>query len=223
VTRRAHELTCEDQLEGFTRELIREASDPRHPGPVLLAVPADMWHLPCRVRAAVSTVPAFDAALASDWAKQLRSARRPLIVAGAGVMRANAVDLLADLLGCLPRARVALTPRGQGCFPRSDSRCAGVIGFGGTLDAELEVADLLLVLGSRLHEMSTNFDDRLFDKAILHADINPHEPGRIFPAEGAHGDLRFVLASLIREMSVTSSFPRSALPSADRASQRGAS
>jgi thiamine pyrophosphate-dependent acetolactate synthase large subunit-like protein len=108
---------------------------------------------------------------------------------------------LWELVEGLPRARVATTPRALGAFPGSHARSVQVIGFGGQVDQELDEADLVLVLGSRLHEMSTNFDERLYQKRILHIDIDPSVPGRTFPAEGFCADLTLALTDLVAHVS----------------------
>lgn len=200
ITLQSHELTAPEQLAGFVGELLCTALRPERPGPVLLAVPADMWQLPCRPPGVVRLATAWGSGAARHCADALRRAIRPLVVAGSGVVQAGVSGALKALVDLLPRARVVTTPRALGAFPSSDPRCAGIIGFGGGPCPELDDTDLVLVLGSRLHEMSTNFDDRLHHRRILHLDIDPHVPGRIYPAEGFCADLRPALRDLIRHL-----------------------
>jgi len=196
LTLAARELTAAEQLQGFASELVRVALDSRRRGPVLLAVPSDMWHLPCVLRGPIRIPAPWSRRAASRCARALAKARRPLVIAGSGVIHARATPELLDLMARLPRARIAATPRALGVFPSRGRGYLGATGFGGHVGEELSRADLLLVLGSRLHEMSTNFDDRFEGKPMIHVDADPHVPDHAFPAEGYCGDLKVVLTDL---------------------------
>jgi thiamine pyrophosphate-dependent acetolactate synthase large subunit-like protein len=126
----------------------------------------------------------------------LIDASHPLLIAGSGVVQAGATRVLGELVALLPHARVVTTPRALGAFPASHAQSIQSLGFGGSVDAELDEADLLLVLGSRLHEMSTNFDERLYKKKILQLDLDPAAIGVAFPAEGYRAELCLALAEI---------------------------
>jgi thiamine pyrophosphate-dependent acetolactate synthase large subunit-like protein len=201
LTLKTHELTAPEQVEGYMTELVRAALAGRQRGPVLLAVPADLWQRPCALRGSIQFTESWSAGIALRCATALMAATRPLIIAGSGVIQARASALLYELVEHLPQARVATTPRALGAFPASHPRSVQAIGFGGSVDRELDEADLVLVLGSRLHEMSTNFDERLYQKRIFHIDIDPDVPGSAFPAEGFCADLARALADLAANVS----------------------
>jgi thiamine pyrophosphate-dependent acetolactate synthase large subunit-like protein len=196
LTLRAHELTAPEQLHGFVAELLQVALDRRRRGPVLLAIPADLWQRPCPLRRAVRFAEAWSINGCRRCATALLECRRPLIIAGTGVVVAGAGPALLEFLAALPAARVATTPRALGAVPSSHPGCIGSIGFGGRVDQELEDFDLLLVLGSRLHEMSTNYDERIFSKRLLQIDIDPEVLVSVGPVEGYCADVQVALKDL---------------------------
>jgi len=203
LTLRARVLTAPEQLPGFVSELVRTALDRQRRGPVLLAIPADLWAHECAAPTPIRFPEPWNAAAALRCALALLEAQRPLVIAGSGVVQARASQALYQLALALPHVRVATTPRALGAFPASEPQAVQAVGFGGGVDRELEEADVVLVLGSRLHEMSTNFDERLFTKRILQIDIDPLVPGSVCPAEGFTAELGAALADLnerVREL-----------------------
>lgn len=196
LTLKALELTAPEQLEGMVTELVRVALDARHQGPVLLAVPADLWHAGCSLQGPLRLPEAWTAAAARRTARLLQGSARPLLIGGSGVVQAGATTQLVQLAELLPRAMIAATPRALGVFSSRLPSYAGVIGFGGQLSVDLGQFDLVLVLGTRLHEMSTNFDDRLYAKRLVHIDIDPDVPGHIYAAEAYCAELSVALSQL---------------------------
>ncbi len=132
------------------------------PGPVLLAVPSDVWDMP--VPAADGQVAAFhpdhaaepDPTLVRKVLHLLADARRPLILAGAGVLRARSTDALVRFAETMRVPVVASWRRGD-AFPNDNPLYLGMTGLGASssVQARLEEADALLVLGCRLSEMTT--------------------------------------------------------------------
>ncbi len=83
-------------------------------------------------------------------------------------------------------APVMCTPRGKGVFPESHPLYLGVTGFGGhaAVDSYMSMhrPDYLLVLGSRLGEMTSLWDRNMLpDKALVHVDLDPAAFGAAFP------------------------------------------
>ncbi len=95
----------------------------------------------------------------------------------------------APLVRALARrldAPVMSTPRGKGVFDEREPTYLGVTGLGGHAQTPAAVArlqpDHVLVLGSRLGELSSNWDSRLTPTgAFIHVDIDPDVPGRAYP------------------------------------------
>ena len=152
------------------------------PGPVLVDIPKNIQQASCEFIWPEDVVmrsycPTFRANL-----NQLRRAmdvlvtsRKPLIVAGGGVIMANAAEELCTLAH-LMHAPVCSTLMGLGAFPGDDPLWIGMLGMHGTFAANRAVtqADVILAVGAR-------FDDRVTGKLsqfapnarIVHIDIDP--------------------------------------------------
>lgn len=83
-------------------------------------------------------------------------------------------------------ARVMSSPRGKGIFPESDTRFLGVTGFGGharVFDRLARTpATTTLVLGTRLREFTSFWDERLIgDSELIHVDVDPLAFGAAYP------------------------------------------
>ena len=90
------------------------------------------------------------------------------------------------LVRAVPHLSVACTPRAKGVFPEDHERSLGVFGFAGhpaALSAVLEECDLLIVVGSRLGEISSaGWHPGLASKPMVQVDTEPSEIGRNFRA-----------------------------------------
>ncbi len=130
------------------------------PGPVLFALPEDVLleRIPVRTRARVAPTPPLvpdDAAVARVLAL-LERARRPVILAGGGIMAADARD---DLVALSERLAVPVisTFRRPTAFPNDHPHYLGMTGFGApsSVHTRLDEADALLVIAARLNEIAT--------------------------------------------------------------------
>jgi len=85
----------------------------------------------------------------------LNTAKRPVILAGRGVMLSGAMDKLAEFVRT-SNIPVAMTLLGIGCFPASDTMNLGMMGMHGEawVNTAIQEADLLIAVGMR-------FDDRV--------------------------------------------------------------
>ncbi len=152
-----------EQLPAALLAAMRVLTDPAETGAVTLALPQDVqaeaydwppelfrervWHVP-------RTPP--DRAAVTRAAEAIRSARRPLIVAGGGVLYSEATHALksfADTFG-IP---VGQTQAGKGTMRFDDPLCAGAIGATGTTAAnELAArADVVIGIGTRWSDFTT--------------------------------------------------------------------
>jgi 3D-(3,5/4)-trihydroxycyclohexane-1,2-dione acylhydrolase (decyclizing) len=152
-----------EQLPAALLAAMRVLADPAETGAVTLALPQDVqaeaydwpaelfrertWHIP-------RTPP--DPAAVTRAAEVIRSARRPLIVAGGGVIYSEATRALesfADVFG-IP---VGQTQAGKGTMRSDNPLCAGAIGATGTAAAnELAArADVVIGIGTRWSDFTT--------------------------------------------------------------------
>ncbi|HXV64632.1 MAG TPA: thiamine pyrophosphate-binding protein, partial [Vicinamibacteria bacterium] len=146
--------------------------------------------------------PAPDAELVRRAARILSEASRPLIIAGAGVLRSGAweqVTALAHALG----APVATSISGKGSIAEIDPYALGVIGSNGGLPYRHEIlrnADVLFYVGCAQGSVTTEKwtlpRDR--EKRIVQLDIDPARIGHNYETEvGLCGDARTGLDMLV--------------------------
>ena len=113
-------------------------------------------------------------------AKLINEAKRPLIIAGRGVIISGAYAELKELVE-KAQTPVSTTLLGTSCFPESHALSYGMLGMHGMAYANLAVdaADLIIAIGMR-------FDDRATAKVssfaphahVIHIDIDPAEIGK---------------------------------------------
>jgi acetolactate synthase-1/2/3 large subunit len=107
-------------------------------------------------------------------------AEKPIILAGGGVIIANASDELVKLSDLL-MAPVATTFMGKGGFPEVHPLSVGSIGMHGNPAANrlMSEADVLLAVGTRFSDRATaNLDTFAADSKKIHIDIDPAEIGK---------------------------------------------
>jgi acetolactate synthase-1/2/3 large subunit len=138
--------------------------------------------------------------LLNEAAELIRNAKRPIILAGHGVIDAGAEEQVRTLA---ERAQipVGLTLLGLGGFPASHPLNLGMMGMHGEswLNHAIQEADLLIALGMRFDDRVTG---KLSDYALkakkIHIEIDPSEINKNVKVDVALvGDLREVLEELL--------------------------
>src|SRR5436309_2046630 len=202
-------------------ELVMDAADlPRivheafhiattgRPGPVLVDVPKDVlqatmdWYWPDSVDlAGYKPTTRGNGRMVKEAARFIADARRPVIYAGGGILKAHAAETLRELAE-LTGIPVVTTLMARGAFPDDHPQALGMPGMHGNYTAvtAMQRSDLLIALGSR-------FDDRVTGKVptfapeakIIHVDIDPAELGKVRrPDVPIVGDCRLVIEELIK-------------------------
>ncbi|MEO8738797.1 MAG: 3D-(3,5/4)-trihydroxycyclohexane-1,2-dione acylhydrolase (decyclizing) [Casimicrobiaceae bacterium] len=174
VSRYFDRIVHPEQLLSALPRALRVLTDPALCGPVTLALPQDVqtmaWDFP-EAFFAPSTVnfraPPPDAAELARAVALLRAARRPLIVAGGGVL----YGMAGVALGAFAEAHgvpVAETQAGKGALPWDHPLQAGAIGVTGSTAANTlaSAADVILAVGTRLQDFTTA-SHSLFPQAQL--------------------------------------------------------
>ena len=152
------------------------------PGPVLVDLPKDVmqastefvWPEDVSMRSYNPTYkPNLNQLRRS--AEEISRAKRPMLLAGGGVILSNGSQALRELAQTL-HLPVAYTLMGLGAFPATDPLSLGMVGMHGTYAANMSInhTDLLICVGAR-------FDDRVTGKLtafapsarIVHIDIDP--------------------------------------------------
>jgi acetolactate synthase I/II/III large subunit len=209
VTKHNELVLRTEDIPRVIREAFHIASTGR-PGPVLVDIPKDVlideaeWAWPSGVElAGYRPTVRGNPRQVREAVRMILDAKRPVIYAGGGVIKADASDELHRLAttGSLP---VVTTLMGRGCFPDSHELCLGMPGMHGCYTAvtAMQRADLLIGLGVR-------FDDRVTGQLstfapharVIHADIDPAEIGKNRKADlPIVGDARDVIAQLADEL-----------------------
>ncbi len=162
-----------EQLLSACLDAMRVLTSPSDTGAVTLAMPQDVqadafefpnwffeertWHV---------RRPTPDAGAIREAALRIREAKRPLIVAGGGVIYANACAALARFCEQTGIA-IGETQAGKGALPWQHAQNLGAIGATGTLAANrmAKEADLIIGVGTRYSDFTTQSQTLFSDEA----------------------------------------------------------
>ncbi len=133
-------------------------------------------------------------------AEMIRDAKRPVILAGHGVMQSGAMEPLRTLAE-RTQIPVALTLLGLGAFPASHSLNLGMMGMHGEawVNQAIQDADLLIACGMRFDDRVTGTTSTYATKAKkIHIEVDPSEINKNIKVDVALvGDLSDVLEQLL--------------------------
>jgi tartronate-semialdehyde synthase len=176
------------------------------PGPVLIDLPVDvqMAQIEFDIEAYAPLLPYKPAATRVQIEKalaMLNDAQRPLIVAGGGIVNADASDLLvefAEIVG-IP---VIPTLMGWGAIADDHPQMAGMAGLQTSHrygNATLLASDVVLGIGNRWANRHTGSVDVFTQgRSFIHVDIEPTQIGRVFgPDLGIVSDAKAALSLFI--------------------------
>lgn len=178
-------------------------------GPVYVEIPRDVLNqqdiedpviAPQHYRPMTADLPHPDAI--QQAVAILQQAERPLFLVGGGVNWAGANELAAQLSDQLSLPMITAYGRND-AVPNSHPRYIGPLGRAGSPEAAeaCRQADVLLVMGSRLGNFTTYYDDRYIQPGtrIIQVDIDSRDIGRIYPVElGIQADAGETLNALLK-------------------------
>ena len=131
--------------------------------------------------------------------KMIKDSKKPLIIAGAGILKAHAYKELKEFVE-KTNIPVAMTLLGLGSFPGNHELALGMIGMHGTTYANYAAneADLIIAAGMRFDDRVTGNPQKFLPNAkIIHIDIDPAEIGKNKLIDvPIVGDLKNVLTDL---------------------------
>jgi 3D-(3,5/4)-trihydroxycyclohexane-1,2-dione acylhydrolase (decyclizing) len=205
VARFFDRITRPEQLLTALPAAMRTLVDPVATGAVVLSLPQDVqshaYDFPAELfdeRDWVVRRPAPDQAEIEAVAALLARAEKPLIIAGGGVVYAQATPELERLAGTVG-IPVAETFAGKGAVQQRAWWQLGGIGLEGTpaTNTLAREADLVLTVGSRLTDFSTGSHSIFANPDVRFASINVnvHDADRL-GAVGIIGDAKRALAAL---------------------------
>ncbi|WP_030587082.1 3D-(3,5/4)-trihydroxycyclohexane-1,2-dione acylhydrolase (decyclizing) [Streptomyces anulatus] len=189
VSRYFDRITRPEALIPAALQAMRVLADPAETGAVTLALPQDVqaeaydwpeeffaerdWHV---------RRPAPDAFELEAAVRAVRSARRPLIVAGGGVRHSAAEETLAAFTAAT-RIPVASTQAGKGALRHDHPADVGGIGHTGTATADelARTADLVIGIGTRFCDFTTASGTLFADPAVrfLHLNITAFDAHKL--------------------------------------------
>jgi len=190
---------------------VREAfiiANSGRPGPVLVDITKDAQQASADFNwdAAIPQLPPkrqrtnYDQAEFERAVDLLNNSKRPLILAGHGILVSGAMRVFEQFVhaGNLP---VAMTLLGIGCFPASDPLNLGMMGMHGEawVNHAIQEADLLIAVGMRFDDRVTG-DLRTYAKEArkIHIEIDRSEINKNVKVDSALiGDAREVLEHLL--------------------------
>jgi tartronate-semialdehyde synthase len=218
VTKMAMTVLEPGQVPGAFQKAFYEMRSGR-PGPVLLDLPLDVqlaeieFDIDVYEPLAV-TRPTATRAQARKALDMMAAAQRPLIVAGGGVINADASEKLVELAELLD-VPVIPTLMGWGAIPDDHPLMAGMVGLQTSHrygNETLLQSDFVLGIGNRWANRHTGgLDTYTAGRKFVHIDIEPTQIGRVFaPDLGIVSDAGAaleVLLELARERRAQASLP----------------
>ncbi len=178
------------------------------PGPVHLDLPRDVLNESVEppdmgrlIRGEVAA-PAPEAVAVAAAVRLLEKARRPVLLAGGGVLWSEAGDEVVALSKRLDAPVMCSTGRDD-VAPQSYPLYLGAIGRGALPEARafFEQADLVLVVGASLGHLTTFWRPDFFAPGtkLIHVARDRNNIGRVYPAEvGIQADAGAALKALLR-------------------------
>ena len=205
ITKHNYLVMHASEIAGAIKEAFHIANTGR-PGPVLVDIPKDVFTEEVEVDWPNEVdLPGYRPTtrghrlMIRRAAELIDSARRPVILAGHGVIISRAYDELRELAE-KAQIPVITTLLGIGSFPESHVLSVGMPGMHGMAYASLAIdeADLLIALGMRFDDRITG-DTSTFaqNSKKIHVDIDPTEIGKNVPVDvPIVGDIKRVLTDL---------------------------
>ncbi|MGY5531916.1 glyoxylate carboligase [Streptomyces albidoflavus] len=201
VTKMAVTVLEPAQVPGVLQQAFHLMRSGR-PGPVLVDLPLDVQLAeiefdPETYEPLPVYKPAATRAQAAKALAMLQASERPLIVAGGGVINADASDLLTEFAE-LTGVPVVPTLMGWGTLPDDHPLNAGMVGLQTSHrygNATFLESDFVLGIGNRWANRHTGgLDVYTEGRTFVHVDIEPTQIGRVFAADyGIASDARAAL------------------------------
>ncbi|NBH04205.1 thiamine pyrophosphate-binding protein [Amycolatopsis sp. SID8362] len=208
VVKSVHVVRRASQIPTALREAWTSAATAPY-GPVWVEIPQDVLLGPAGIPPITSvsaTPPALEPLpeLVTSAADLLGAAANPVILAGGGALRSGASAELMALAEAL-RAPVISTFGGKGVFGW-DHELSGQSWMEDWHTTEfLASADALLVLGSGLGELSSNYREFAPRGRVIQVEADLGKLESNYPGLGIHADVRLTLQALLEQVPMRAS------------------
>ena len=203
ITKHNYIVKDPDKLPEIIREAFYIANEGRK-GPVLIDIPKDITAAMIEYEKVEPQKPVYHNPDGINEqieiaAELIKSAERPFIYAGGGVVSADATEEMTEFAKKL-NAPVSLSLMGQCAMDNTMDCYIGMLGMHGTKTAAMALnkCDLMIVLGSRFSDrVLCNPNTFAKNAKIIHIEIDPAEIGKnISVYHHVTGDVKYVLAKL---------------------------
>lgn len=206
ITKWSYQIRTADEIPWAVARAFYLASTGR-PGPVVLDFTRDAqlgmteWdYKPINFIRSYDPDPELQPSAIAEAASLLNQAKRPLLLAGHGVLISEAEEALKALAekADIP---VATTLLGLSSFPSDHPLNKGMVGMHGNIAPNIKTneADVILAVGLRFDDRVTGRIDSYARQAkIIHVDIDAAEFNKIIPTDvHIHADARKALEALL--------------------------
>ncbi|MCB9149957.1 MAG: 3D-(3,5/4)-trihydroxycyclohexane-1,2-dione acylhydrolase (decyclizing) [Caldilineaceae bacterium] len=183
VSRYWDRINRPDQLITSLIEAMRVLTSPADTGAVTLALPQDVqteaWEYPSALFAKrVWRIPRNrpDADALQRAAQAIRQAKKPMIIAGGGVLYSEATETLTNFVA-QTGIPVGETMAGKGSLRYDNPLCLGAVGATGTSAANImaKEADLIIGIGTRYSDFTTASKTQFRNADVHFININVAE------------------------------------------------
>ena len=205
IVKHSYQPKNPDLIPSMIKSSFEIASSGR-PGPVLIDVPKEVQEGELtKFDDSLIETPGYNPTVKGNI-KQIKKARdlikqakKPMILAGAGVIISNACCELKTLANTI-NAPVMTSLLGKGAFDETDDLALGMLGMHGRKVSNdyINESDLLIAIGVRFSDRTTGrLDSFVPDTKVIHIDIDPAEIGKNVDVDlPIVGDAKNVLSSL---------------------------
>lgn len=206
ITKHNYQPMKADEIPGMIKSAFYIAGTGR-PGPVVLDLPKDVQEEEFEFESAKDIeLPGYKPTMKGHprqvkrAAKLIQESKKPVILAGGGIILSGATDELLQLANTI-NAPVSTSLMGKGSFPEDNPLSLGMLGMHGRKVSNLIVdeCDCLIAIGCRFSDRTTGLlSEFVKDAKIVHIDVDPAEIGKNVDIDvPIVGDAKTILSDLL--------------------------
>lgn len=210
ITKHSYQIKDVNLIPSIIKTSLKIASSGR-PGPVIIDVPKECQENELEEFSySLIKTPGYKPNIKGNLkqvkkaCEEIKKAKNPIILAGGGVIIANASEEL-EKFAELIKAPVMTSLLGKGAIDETHEYALGMLGMHGRKVANESVnkSDCLIAIGCRFSDRTTgNVAGFATNAKIIHIDIDPAEIGKNVDVDiPIAGDAKNILNSLIKELS----------------------
>lgn len=209
IVKHSYQPKDPDLIPSMVKTSFKIASTGR-PGPVLIDVPKEVQERELsKFDDSLIETPGYNPTIKGNLRQVkkacslIREAKRPLILAGAGVIISNASEELKEFAETI-NAPVMTSLLGKGAFDETNDLALGMLGMHGrkVSNDSVNESDLLIAIGIRFSDRTTGrLDSFVPDTKVIHIDIDPAEIGKNVEVDlPIVGDAKNILSSINKNL-----------------------